>query len=309
MCHDVRVAEPVADGGDTEAHLAPSARNFVSEMDLASLLVNRERCVVRAPVTDAVRSARGTVSAGAVMTLVDLGTSSPALVACRPDWTATLDLTLHGARPITVGPIVVDARLVRVGKNVVVVSADIYDGRGNEDIETYPAAVARTRHSEGEGNMTLAGQAITTFARLPRSAASGVDDYDPAGWVGQIRHMRAEHPVRGQLYEQMGLDVVDERRGVLTLARTPYVVNSINTINGGAQAILAEAAAEAVSPGHVATDMDIRYLSQLKVGPARTACRVLRRSDARSVVSVELQDAGNSDRILALATVTLEAVA
>ena len=47
----------------------------------------------------------------------------------------------------------------------------------------------------------------------------------------------------------MGLRTVDGLPGELELALTPYVVNSIGTINGGAQAVMIEAAAEALRPG------------------------------------------------------------
>ena len=57
---------------------------------------------------------------------------------------------------------------------------------------------------------------------------------------------------------------------MVELERTPYVANNLGTINGGAQAVLIEAAAEAMRPGLVAADMAIHYLSQVRTGPART---------------------------------------
>jgi hypothetical protein len=52
--------------------------------------------------------------------------------------------------------------------------------------------------------------------------------------------------------------------------------------------------------------MQLHYLSQVRVGPARTATTVLRTAPDHAVVSVELIDAGNDDQLLALATVTLQ---
>jgi acyl-coenzyme A thioesterase PaaI-like protein len=148
---------------------------------------------------------------------------------------------------------------------------------------------------------------VITYARIPGAAAPGMDDYDPAGWVGEVRHSRARTPAAGTMYERMGLQTVDTRAGQLELARTPYVSNSIGTINGGALAVLAEAAAEALRPGMVATDMQIHYLSQVKAGPARTVGTVLRDAADHSVVTMQLVDAGNDDQLLAVATVTLQA--
>ena len=99
---------------------------------------------------------------------------------------------------------------------------------------------------------------------------------------------------------------MDAPAGVAELDRTPYVANSVGTINGGAQAVLIEVAAESVHPGFVATDMQLHYLSQVRVGPARTVTTVLRTAPDHAVVSVDLVDAGHDDQLLALATVTLQ---
>jgi acyl-coenzyme A thioesterase PaaI-like protein len=52
--------------------------------------------------------------------------------------------------------------------------------------------------------------------------------------------------------------------------------------------------------------MQIHFLSQLKVGPARTRGRVLRDATDHAVATVEIVDADNADHLLALATVTLQ---
>jgi acyl-coenzyme A thioesterase PaaI-like protein len=108
------------------------------------------------------------------------------------------------------------------------------------------------------------------------------------------------------MYERLGAEVVDAPAGELQLACSPYVANSIGTINGGVLAVLVEVAAEAMCPGRSATDMQIHFLSQLKVGPARTRSSVLRRETDHAVATVEIVDTGNGDQLLALATVTLQ---
>jgi acyl-coenzyme A thioesterase PaaI-like protein len=278
--------------------------HFVGDLDLTALLVTRTRCLVRAPLTDAVRSPSGGASLGVLMTLVDVGASDPAMVACRPDWTATQDLALHGAGPLTEGPIVVDNQLVRAGSKVIVVAATAYDGRGIDEFDALRAAIDRRVTLDGDGP-TLVGSGVVTFARVPGTAAPGMEHYDPAQWVGLVRPGRARARATRTLHERLGLQVLDEHTGRLELARTPYVANSIGTINGGALAVLAEAAAETMRPGAVATDMQIHFLSQVKAGPARSAGTVLRDAQDHHVVTVRLADAGNDDRLLAVATVTL----
>jgi acyl-coenzyme A thioesterase PaaI-like protein len=279
----------------------------VTDMDATVLLVTETRCLMRAPLNAAVRSPAGSAALGTLVTLADVGTSDPAMVACRPDWTATQDLVLHGARPITDGPIVVDSQLVRVGKRVVVVAVSAYDGHGVDDFDVLRSAID-DRTASREDTVTLGASGLVTFARLPRTAAPGREDYDPAQWVGEIRSGRVGTPPTGTMHERMGLRTVDGLAGELELALTPYVVNSIGTINGGAQAVMIEAAAEALRPGMIATDVHTHFLSQLRTGPIRSVGTVLRDATDHAVVMMRLLDTGNEDALLTLATVTLQRV-
>jgi acyl-coenzyme A thioesterase PaaI-like protein len=240
-----------------------------------------------------------------LITMVDLGGSDPAMVACRPDWTATQDVSVHAAGPLTEGPIVVDAHLVRVGKKVIVVSARAYDGHGEDDLDALVRGIDEPDPPTSV-RPTLAASGLITFARIPGSAAPGMDGYDPSAWIGQVRPKAFTAPAAGTMYARLGAEVVDAATGQLQLACSPYVANSIGTINGGVLAVLVEVAAEALCPGRAATDMQIHFLSQLKVGPARTRGHVLREQSGHAVATVEIVDAGNDDRLLALATVTLQ---
>ena len=193
-----------------------------------------------------------------------------------------------------------DNRLVRVGKKVVIVAAEVYDGHGIEDLDDLEAAI------DARAGVSLAARALLTFARIPGTAARGVDGYDPKTWLGEVRHRTFAEPAVGPLRERMGVRIVDDAVGVVELARTSYVANSVGTINGGAQAVLIETAAEAMRPGLVATDMAVHYLSQVRVGPARSVGRIVRDAPDHTVVAVDLVDAGHDGQLLALATVTLQ---
>jgi uncharacterized protein (TIGR00369 family) len=226
------------------------------------------------------------------------------MVACRPDWTATQDVSVHGAGPLTEGPIVVDAQLVRRGKKVIVVAARAYDGHGEDDLDALVRGIDEPDRRT-TGGPTLAASGLITFARIPGSAAPGMDGYDPSAWIGHVRPKAFTTPADGTMYERLGAQVVDAAAGAFELDCSPYVANSIGTINGGVLAVLAEVAAEAMCPGRTATDMQIHFLSQLKVGPVRTRGSVLRDADDHAVAALEIVDAGNDDHLLALATVTL----
>lgn len=284
------------------------ARTFVEDAALTDLLVSGERCLMTAPLTDAVRTPGGNASPGIVITMFDVAASYPSMIACAPDWTATQDISLYGAAPIVEGPIVLDSRLVRVGKKVVIASAAIYDGHGEDDIEKLQWVIDQAEPTSAPTGLSPAGAGLVTFARLPRKAAPGMDDYDPSAWIGQVRHIPARTTVAGSLYERIGLRPVDPHTGQFDLERTPYVTNSIGTILGGAQAVMIEAAAEAMRPGLAAADLQIHYLSQVRSGPAHTAGTVLRDAADHAVVTVRVTDAGHDDQLLALGTVTLRTI-
>lgn len=280
----------------------PTRSFFSSDFDLVSLQVSRERSLMRAMLSDKLRSHSGSASLGLLMTLVDFVTSDPALVVADPDWTATQDLALHAVAPLTEGPVIVDSQLVRVGKKTVVVSADVYDGHGVTDLRVATAAIETAGSA---GALTLAARGLVTFARLPRAAARDADSYTPSKWIGKLRERPGE-PVDGTIYSRLGLRVLDAAGGVLELDKTPSVLNSIGTLQGGAQAIFVEAAAHAMRPDLVATDMQVHYLAQIGSGPARSYGTVIRDAADHSVLSIRLVDAGNDDKLLTLTTVTLQ---
>jgi acyl-coenzyme A thioesterase PaaI-like protein len=125
--------------------------------------------------------------------------------------------------------------------------------------------------------------------------------------IGQRRHMPPVNGLPGApLLERCGLRVIDAAAGVVELANSPYVANSMGAINGGVLGMVFQGAAEAAVPGFVATDIQIHYLSQARTGPARTNTVVLRQSGDHAVCQIEAVDAGADDRLLSIATVTLQ---
>lgn len=280
-----------------------ATHTFTSDFGLTSLQVSKDRALMGAVVTDKLCSPAGTASLGMMTTLADLIASAPALVVGAPDWTATQDLSIHSAGWLQPGVVVADAKLVRVGKKTILVATDIYDTHGVSDLRE----VANAIDSADPAKPTLTARGLVTFVRLPRSAAhdADADAHTPEQWVGSIR----EHPfvpIDGDIYSRLGLRDLDSATGVFELDLTSFVANSIGTIQGGAQALLAEAAAQSMRPGLVATDIQVHYLSQVRSGPARSRGTVIRDADDHSVLDIELVDAGADDRLLALMTVTLQ---
>lgn len=274
----------------------PPERHAIRDLDLWTIHPSEGRSVCVGDLTAGVRNAGGTASLGYLCAAVDVSAAVVALIAGHPEWTATADLALHQATPITEGPVVVDSRLVRAGSNIVVVGVDVYDGEGRarEDV----VDTSTLRHG---------AHSIVTFARIPRRASVMADRFDPAANLGQWRHNGPDDrsALEVPILERIGLRVVDAEAGVVELDQSPYVANSFGTINGGVLGMVFQGAAEAAHPGMVAVDAQVHYLAQSKVGPARTSCTRVRETADHAVCSFDLVDVGSGGRLLSHAVVTL----
>jgi uncharacterized protein (TIGR00369 family) len=252
-----------------------------------------DRSLAIAPVDEHVRNAAGAACLGLIVTLIDVSGATLALAAASPDWPATADLAYQAIGPITNGPALAEASVVRRGSNSVVIAVDVFDGLGQED-------VAGARH---------AGAGLMTFARIPRRASTVT--VDPAGSGGQRTTMaRADSHLSAPLLQRIGLRLVDGGVGAAELHKTEYVRNSFGTINGGVVGMTvqgsAEAACAAVGRRLVATDVQVHYLAQIRAGPLRATAHVLRVAEDHAVCRVQAVDASQDDLVTALASVTLQ---
>src|SRR5262245_5677308 len=292
---DPQSPRTVLSGDDARDTTYPPEHHVLRDLDVTTEQLSAERAVSLAPVDDAVRNAAGAASLGFLTAVVDVTAAPIALIAGQPDWTATADLALHATDWLTLGPAVVDSRLVRAGSNIVVIATELFDGNGIADLDGRSDKLARVAHG------------LVTFARIPARASASAGRFDPARMVGQRRRMNPTAPPSpAPLNVRIGLQVLDAERGVVELHNSDYVRNSFGTINGGVMGIVFQCAAEAAVPGFVATDLQIHYLAQAKAGPARTTVDILRRSSDHAVCVIEAADAGNENVVLALATVTLQ---
>jgi acyl-coenzyme A thioesterase PaaI-like protein len=105
----------------------------------------------------------------------------------------------------------------------------------------------------------------------------------------------------------LGATVRDE--STLELVPNPRIDNGIQlTVQGGAQALLAElAAAHRLGPDEplVATDLDIRFLDRLYVGPLAARADAVDSHDGVPRAHVTLFDAGKDDRVVSVVTVSM----
>jgi uncharacterized protein (TIGR00369 family) len=218
---------------------------------------------------------RGAIETGALATLVDATGGGLAAWAAHPDWIATADLTVHLLRPATAATVTAHGRVIRRGRTTIVLGVDLVDD-----------------HERDLGTATM------SFAVLPRRDGNPV--VEPA--TNPVRH--AFVPVDDAPYPPLPAAIGIALDGPDAVApMTPFVVNSLGAMQGGAVASLAAAAATAAADAvigrpTVCLDLGINYLSLGKVGPIRAVPRVLRAEPTWCLVAIEVRDHGNDDRLM-----------
>src|SRR6188472_1393751 len=119
-----------------------------------------------------------------------------------------------------------------------------------------------------------------------------------------------------ELFDQIGLQEVPSTDGtvVMEMPVDERVTNTAGGLQGGLIATMADVtagqlAARSTPFGNAiaTTDLFIRYLRPIKVGPARAVARILRTGKRSVVVQVDIYRA-NDDQIGATATVNFAAV-
>jgi len=74
----------------------------------------------------------GVVHGGAIASLIDSATAFAILpLLAENERTTTVDLTIHYLRPLTEGSARASARVLRAGRRVITVSAELFDEQGN----------------------------------------------------------------------------------------------------------------------------------------------------------------------------------
>ena len=127
--------------------------------------------------------------------------------------------------------------------------------------------------------------------------------------------MTAPQSIR-ELFAQLGLEEVASAEGTLTMEMPvdERVTNTAGGLQGGLIATMADVAAgqlaarsTAFGNGIATTDLFIRYLRPIKVGPARAVAAILRTGRRSVVVQVDIYR-GNDDELAATATVNFAAI-
>lgn len=99
-------------------------------MELVEL--DEGKAVVKLEMKDKHRQPYGVLHGGATASVIDTATAF-AIISALPDEKATtVDLTVHYLRPVSSGFIICEAQIVRAGKRLITVSADVHDNQGKQ---------------------------------------------------------------------------------------------------------------------------------------------------------------------------------
>jgi acyl-coenzyme A thioesterase PaaI-like protein len=182
--------------------------------------------------------------------------------------TPTLDLSLHVFRTPSSPDFTAESSLVKIGRRAT--TGECWFTAVGED-DPYAVCVA------------------TFFS---------VGDPLPEGWQApDTSDPRFSPPTRLDRPIEDEAGIVVRQPGTVELELNDVVSNG-TTIQGGIVALLVERACETAVVDHVVTGLDLRYLSIVRVGPARAVATPLRSDDRESHFWVEVTDAGDDDRIV-----------
>ncbi|MBW2423207.1 MAG: hypothetical protein JRG86_03115 [Deltaproteobacteria bacterium] len=236
--------------------------------------------------------ATGRVRLGVLATVVDVAGGECAIRAVRPDWIATSDLSVYATTRPESGTLAVRPRVLRKGRQTVVLDAAFEERETGRELglATLGFAILPARSEfQKNGHWAEAEGARTEFAH---------------------DHSRLQAP----LLDTLGIEPDPERPGVAHLAVRPYVINSLGAMQGGAIAILLDAAAEDFAFRKLGRPAQLRglaihYLKLGRVGPIRAESCPIGETNEGVLLRVSLFDEGQDDALLTVATAHVDAAA
>jgi acyl-CoA thioesterase len=104
---------------------------FAKLMGMELVDVRPNEAVVKLEMRDDLRQPSGVLHGGVTATIIDTAMAFAVRTHIADhEFTATIDLTVHYLRPHTEGPITCTATIVRAGKRIFTVSADVENSDG-----------------------------------------------------------------------------------------------------------------------------------------------------------------------------------
>lgn len=223
----------------------------------------------------------GCINAGALFTMADcIGGFAGGLGALPDGWVVTTNMMIRSVAVRVEAPLILTSTVLRKGKNSVITAVNAVDSAGE-----FVAAGTLT------SAVLIPAGGVPTWNRPARidlhASASTVHFND---WLGITP---TEIGVELQLVDDL---------------RNPWGI-----MHGGVTSALVDhAATTAVCRSLGGTRRDVRtndvalhFLAPAKTGPVRASGRVLGTRPDGTLVEIEVRDAGNDDRLVALAVATV----
>lgn len=122
---------------DTPEQLTEALRTKLQHIPYAKLLgiqlkhAQPGSATLSLPITDDLKRNNGIAHGGAIASLIDTATAFATLSLLNPnELSTTIDLTINFLRPLISGEVTASAKIVRAGRRIIVVSAEVFDDSG-----------------------------------------------------------------------------------------------------------------------------------------------------------------------------------
>ncbi len=216
-----------------------------------------------ATITDALRyPGSGLPRASVLATIADCMVGIPACLSTAPKLAVTLDIAVHNVATHCGDRLEIAGEIVKQGRSTVSGEVRFRD--------------AKTK--------SLVAHSFVTLMASPRP-----QDLAPQ----LLRSMRTTGSMTSSFPDLVGVRTVAP--GVAEIELVAFVMQASQSLQGGLFGLLAEVAAESLTSAPV-LDLDIRYLSAVRVGPGRATATLL----GDDLVRVEVRDGGNDNRLASL---------
>jgi acyl-coenzyme A thioesterase PaaI-like protein len=209
--------------------------------------------------------------ASVLATIGDCVAGVPAGIMTGPDQlSVTLDISVRLVAASCGDRLTVEGQIVKKGRSII---------------------AGEVRYLDAETS-ALVAYSYLTFMASPRPQDKGFP---------RMRGMRNEVSMPEPIDRYLGAHVLAP--GVVEIERAPFVRQAAGSLQGGVVAVLGELAAESLT-GAAVRDLDVRYLSAVRVGPGRATATDL----GDGLVRVEVCDAGRDDRLTAIVAARVASV-
>lgn len=260
--------------------------------------------LIRIPIGPEILDASGRPRVGILAVIADMIAGQTAIREVAPSWIATSNLSLSVGELPSEGMLVGRPKVLRKGATTIVIEVEL---------EHRLEQLLDQQESGRSVGITTLGFAILPRrnelqAELLRSRAEDTEGgdtvYAPPPGAGLTK----------PLLEAMAVVFDPLDPGTAQIAVDPYLQNTLGALQGGIVAIFAEATAERFAASVLGAPVRVRglelqYLKLGKVGPIRARAREIGRTASGLIVRVELDDRGQGEALLTVATVWIDRLA